>query len=252
MARRLNRPRAYRARHGLARGLKQVGGVGLLLPARGAPTAEEEFLQRLVLDGMTVYDIGAFEGILTMFFATRTGPTGRVIAFEPHPENCARIRTNLELNGFSQVSVRNAAVSEAAGSLELAGPPGGGGRSTGVDEIQRLYRSAGQDLEAITVAVVSIDDETSNGSLPDPDFVKIDVEGMEYHVLRGMAATISRRKPRLFVEIHGAGLEAKQANALRVVELLIGHGYSLHHVESGRPVDLATSKHAREGHLFCE
>jgi FkbM family methyltransferase len=253
VVRRFDRPRAYTARTGLIRGMKQVGGVGLLLHGRRKTTVEEAFLMGLQLEGATAFDVGAFQGVFTMFFVARTGPDGRVVAFEPHPENCRRIRTNLELNGLGPVTVRNVAVGQAAGSLELACPPGGnGGTSTGVDEIKRDYRLSGADLEMITAPMVSIDDETESGGLPDPDFVKVDVEGMEEQVLRGMSATIKRRKPRLFIEIHGVSDDAKRANAARVVELLIGGGYSLHHVESDSPVDLATSERALEGHLYCE
>ena len=45
----------------------------------------------------------------------------------------------------------------------------------------------------------SIDRGINESSLPEPDIVKIDVEGVELDVLHGMAETIARRKPRLFV-----------------------------------------------------
>jgi Methyltransferase FkbM domain len=81
--------------------------------------------------------------------------------------------------------------------------------------------------------------------------VKIDVEGLEVDVLEGMGATIAERKPALFIEIHGADLEAKRANAGRVVGFLAEHGHSMHYVESDQPVDPSTSERAIDGHVYC-
>ena len=67
--------------------------------------------------------------------------------------------------------------------------------------------SAGLDSEVFTVPMNWIDREISESSLPEPDIVKIDVEGVELDVLHGMTETIARRKPRLFVEIHGSDAE---------------------------------------------
>lgn len=242
-------------RNGLARGFKQIGGIGLTLPTRlrrGHPSAEEAFLRGLPLSGMTVYDVGAFRGALTLFFASRTGASGHVVAFEPHPHSHDRILAHLELNGVTNVTVRNVAVGAEAGSLDLASTEEGDATTTANEGMQRGLQSRGLDLERFTVPLVSIDGEAERGELPAPDFVKIDVEGMEHQVLRGMRKTIEKRKPKLYIEMHGAGAEAKWANAQAVVGLLVDSDYSLHHVESDRAVDVGTAGFALEGHLFCE
>lgn len=256
---RVNRHRVYRARKGIGRGFKQVGGVGLVIPTRWSsisgftrPDAEERFLRQLPLEGATIYDVGAFHGIATLFFAGRAGPTGCVVAFEAHPESCRHIFRHLDLNGIAGVTVRNVAIGATAGELEMIGPQHGGGTTSGSAVIQRQMLDVVPGLERFTVPVVSIDEENLSAGLPEPDFVKVDVEGMEFDVLRGMRETISRRRPRLFVEIHGAGAKAKRENAERVVDLLTEYGYSLHHVESDRPVTTSTADRASEGHLYCE
>jgi FkbM family methyltransferase len=228
---RLNRHRVYRARHGIGRGFLQVGGVGLVLPTRLSAIsgfvrhdAEERFLRQLSLEGSRIYDVGAFRGVTTLFFARNARPTGHVVAFEPHPRSCRCIRRHLDLNGIANVTLRNVAVGAAAGELELIGPQGGDGTTSGNAAIQRLTADRASHTERRSVPVVSIDDEVCSYDLSVPDFIKIDVEGMELDVLRGMRETIARWRPRLFVEIHGVGDQAKRENAANVVALMTEHG----------------------------
>ena len=70
--------RVYVVRHGLAKGLKRRGGLGFV-PQMGRLSLEETFLEGLDLAGQTVYDIGGYEGVFTLFFARRVGPSGRVV-----------------------------------------------------------------------------------------------------------------------------------------------------------------------------
>lgn len=203
---------------------------------------------------MVIFDIGAFRGALSLFFAAQAGPEGQVFAFEPHPHGYARILAHLDLNAVSNVRVRNVAVGAETGTLQLVGSSSGDGRTSANEDVQRGldWQGSSSPLREFTVDVVSIDDEVRAGGLPPPDFVKIDVEGLELHVLEGMRETIAQSKPQLYIEMHGAGMEAKRLNAQAVVELLIGDGYDLLHVESGRLVSLGTSVIASEGHLYCE
>jgi FkbM family methyltransferase len=257
--RRWNKPRVYRARHGIGRGFRQIGGVGLILPGFLQPAPEypqfagkeEAFLRALDLRNEVIYDVGAFVGVFTMFFSRAAGDGGHVVAFEPHPENYERVLEHVRLNGLTNVDLRNVGLGKAPGELQLAAPAHGLGQATADEQIKEQLATGGTPLQTLTVPVNSLDAEIRDSSLPDPGFVKIDVEGLEFDVLEGMRVAVARAKPKLFVEIHGGGLAAKQANAARVVELLTEYGYSLHHVESDQPIDRATSDRAAEGHLYC-
>jgi FkbM family methyltransferase len=258
--RRWNKPRVYTARHGLGQGLKQVGGIGLVLSRFVRPRpeypefagCEESFLRNLDLRGKTVYDVGAFEGILTMFFAGRVGRGGRVVAFEPIPDSYRRILQHVELNRLDNVDVRNVAIGSSPGSLTFTARPGGLARATANDEIRNAIASSAEETESVCVPVNSLDEEIRQGSLRDPDFVKVDVEGMELDVLHGMCETVARRKPALYIEIHGANIEGKRVSARQVVEALTTYGYAVHHVETGQAVDTSTFERASRGHVYCE
>lgn len=241
--------RVYTVRHGLARGLRRRGGLGFV-PTIGRPSIEEAFLESLQLEGQTVFDVGGYEGVFTLFFARRAGPAGRVITFEPNPRNHARIVENVRLNGFTHVRVLQVALGSAAGRGALVYPS---------DETARgsLERHIADDIrrekhvDAVEVEIDTVDRQIADG-LPEPDFVKLDVEGLERDVLEGMRTLADRRHPTLYIEIHGADEQKKLENVSSVVTFLWDHGYDVRHIESGtRLRSAADLRGAIRGHLYC-
>lgn len=83
-------------------------------------TAEEQFWCGLNLSGLTVYDVGAFHGLLTLFFASR-GKT--VVCFEPNTQNHKRLMENLMLNGIRNVEVRKVGVGSRRETPRMVGSP---------------------------------------------------------------------------------------------------------------------------------
>jgi FkbM family methyltransferase len=247
----MNIDRTYTLRSGLARGLKRKGGIGLrnMIGRRSRPSPEEDFLTSLDLTGRTVFDVGAFEGIHAIFFAHRVGAGGNVITFEPDPDNYRRVVENVHANSFGNVVVKNLGVAAEPGSLTFVYPRDRG-RGT-ADAAGLAHYSSDAGARVATLPVTSIDAETRSGRCAPPDFVKIDVEGLELAVLQGMEWTASRHKPAIFVEMHGWGQEAKRQNARRVLDWLSRHGYAVRHVESGRALAADDADTAREGHLYC-
>jgi FkbM family methyltransferase len=243
--------RTYTLHSGLAKGLKKRGGLGIRQSlGLGEPTsAEDEFLQGLTWRGRTIVDVGGYEGIHTIFFASRVGEEGRVVTFEPNPDSYRHVLDNVRINGFSNVEVRNVGLADAPGELEFVYPSDRGRGTAFADGREYFREESGAQISMLPVT--SIDAEVEAGRCPPPDFVKIDVEGLEEDVLRGMADTVERCRPALFIEIHGWSMQAKEENARRVVELLAGYGYAIRHVESQAQIATANAAAAREGHLYC-
>lgn len=143
--------------------------------------------------GECVIDAGAQQGIFTTLAASRVGPEGRVIAFEPAPDNLSFLRRNVEENGFSNTTIVSAALSDAEGTAALRLHPfNTGGHS--------LVGDAGGP--AVSVECTTLDAYLSRFPCP-PACLKIDVEGSAPAVLRGARSTLERFKPRIAVETDG-------------------------------------------------
>lgn len=207
--------------------IDHVQGYGLV---RGVlEPAVQEALRRHVGPGTVVYDIGANVGFFSIFSARLAGSEGRVEAFEPVPVSAAAIRANAALNGLDTVRVHEAAVSDRAGSMKLWLPPE---RS----QAHLVDRGVRRDTkEAIEVPLIVLDDEIAAGRLPVPSVLKIDVEGSEIAVLRGLHRTLAAHDVVVVCELH-------QTNA-ELVALAAQLGYSVENLESPAPVADAGAVH---------
>jgi FkbM family methyltransferase len=243
----------YTSRHGLAKGLKRKGGLAFLpsfVPRSTEMLKEEQFIAGLDFTGQTVFDIGGDQGIYTLFFARKVGKTGKVFTFEPNPTSYRHIVTNVELNEFKNVQVKNIALGDKPGNVTLVFPAFDPGRGSADEGITQQITGEGT-AQTILTPVNTVDNLITGEELPPPDFAKIDVEGFERPVLVGMRETIDKWHPTLFIEIHGANPELKRQNIRGVVALLLEHRYHIQHVESGKNISAENADLACEGHIYC-
>ena len=201
------------------------------------------------LNDLVIYDIGAFHGLLTLFFA-RQGK--QVISYEPNTRNYRRLIENFRLNELKNVLVRKIGVGAKPGIATMVAPvPMFGRASVERDTVASLVNSNARLLFE-QVSITTLDDDIREISLPAPDFVKIDVEGEELAVLVGARSTLLARHPLLFLEMHGATMSLKRRNVTAIVAYLNELGYSdIVHVESGARINADNSSIASEGHLYC-
>jgi FkbM family methyltransferase len=233
----------YTVRHGLVRGMKRKGGLGWA-PAwlSGAVQTEEEMFWRdLPLNGLVVYDVGAFHGILTLFFASRCA---QVIAYEPNEVNHARLIENIRLNNLTNVQVRKLGVGSQLGSGTLHYTPTMAGGGT-------LNPNAHAPISQ-RVELTTLDQDIASSALPAPNLIKIDIEGWELEAMQGARATLDTHHPALFLEMHGETMREKKRKANEIVAYLLDAGYAnIVHVETGAAITSANAVIAAEGHLFC-
>ena len=187
------------------------------------PLPEIDLLRQGALHpGARVLDLGAHQGVVAMILAHHVGPSGQVVAVEALPHNARMAEVNRDLNGFGQIRVEAAAVSDQPGELEI---------STGLNG---QVRNAATDIGTTRVPAVTVDGLAERHGPPDVLF--IDVEGYECHALRGAGRTLERR-PECYVEVHGGcGLERAGGSVADVFRLLPASGYELLAWTEARPM----------------
>jgi FkbM family methyltransferase len=153
---------------------------------------EYELLDKFLRPGDWAMDVGANVGHYTMRMSDLVGPGGRVIAIEPVPDTFALLAGNVRLFERANVSLFNLAASDRLSECGIFIPRFSEG-------LQNYYqaRLVTDDAEAIHVLTLPLD------ALALPEtvrLVKIDVEGHELAVLRGMSEFLARARPVIIVE----------------------------------------------------
>ena len=139
--------------------------------------------------GEIVIDCGADVGDFTMYASRAVGQSGQVIAFEPDPAICERLRFNLELNGINNVIVVQKGVWFEKTTLKFM---------SAKDKPRTfLLDDSGEGI--IEIPVVSIDDELKELGIKKVDFIKMDVEGAELEAVIGAGRTLAENRVDLAI-----------------------------------------------------
>lgn len=159
------------------------------------------FLAAHLRPGDTFWDLGANAGYHTLMAARTVGATGRVVAVEPDPGTCEILREQLQLNGFDNCTVVQAAVSDRAGRTLLvrrASDPRG-------NALQQIDNPAIDNKEGDLVEVPSLTLDDLSSLHPAPRLIKMDIEGAEVLALPAgrTLLTGAGRPERLLVAVHG-------------------------------------------------
>ena len=161
------------------------------------------------------FDVGANIGLVALNAARRC----RTVAFEPDPTICSRLRCNLQLNPSVPIDVRQVAISDSNGSVELF-TDGVDGTSPSLVHQRGERRTARVDAHALDTLL-------EGGTLPAPTVVKLDIEGAEILALRGATRLLNGADaPRLlFLEVHDSFLPGFGSSAAEVMALVTNAGY---------------------------
>ena len=213
--------------------------LGLI--AHGAKAYERRYvdiLRRCVEPGDCVFDVGANIGFYSVLFSRWVGRTGRVLAYEPDPENVRLLEKNVFENRCTETMVRPVALGRECGSCVFSrdtvtgltghvgtGPTYGGVRFRTRKEI------------SIQVAVRTLDAEIETARVV-PSVVKLDTEGGEYDILCGGVRALREYKPLIVAETSNWGHDADRGvtRSRACIELLNELGYVVFDLDAGRRV----------------
>jgi FkbM family methyltransferase len=201
---------------------------------RWQDATEIALVRRMVRRGDVVVDVGANVGFQTRLFAELVGPDGRVHAFEPDATNFRRLTA--VVRGLPQVELARAALSDAPGTLTLYPSP-----RLNVDH--RTY-PVDDRVGTEHVPAVTLDGTLAPGTRV--RFVKVDVQGDELRVLRGMRRVLDdSRDVCLLLECFPHGLATAGGSVDEFEAVLRAQGFRVHLVEGARVVEQRSLAHLR-------
>lgn len=189
---------------------------------------DAKFLRAHVQPGMRVVDIGANQGLYSLLLAQLTGAQGKVWAFEPDDLLHEALKRNVALNGVNTIQTRHAALGAEAGTMVLH-------RSlvnSGDNRLSATAAAAGL-REEVPVRIERLDHALAGERV---DFIKIDVQGWEMEVFRGMRGLLDEprnAKLAIYFEFWPQGLRDAGSDPLELLHFLVANGFGVHQPQSG-------------------
>jgi FkbM family methyltransferase len=175
----------------------------------GAYSHVQDILLKLTGAGSTVVDVGANLGTVAIPLALNGA---HVIAYDILGANVGALKAALAANGVDrQVEVRHAAVWDQTGIV----------RTSAINSNGKVSADGTGRVRA-----VRLDDEL--GRRRHIDAVKIDVDGAELNVLRGMERILRSQRPHIVFENYPGGLADFGASMAQILILLRKHRYRIY------------------------
>lgn len=166
---------------------------------KGVETTLLKHSIRLVKDknvnnDLVVFDVGANFGYLSLVWAHSISQNGKIHAFEPNAQVAASFRKSINDNNLNDIiDLNNVVVGQSNGSVTLYAS------STSSNTIEL----SDEEVTTTAVKMISLDYYMKDRKIDKCDVVKIDVDGIEYEILKGAEELINRFKPIFIVEING-------------------------------------------------
>lgn len=178
-------------------------------------------VRRFLGPGDTVVDVGANVGYLSRQFALMVGKNGKVYSFEPDPAMFGFLDFNT--GTLPQVVRLQAALSDQTGHSELYLHP----TSAMSNSLVNIW----EDAQPIKVRTATFDSWASDTKVGPVHLVKIDVEGAEPLVLRGMQEALKKaHKPMVILEFSPANLGKRSAEQ-EIFDTFHDSGFSIEHID---------------------
>lgn len=165
--------------------------------------------------GDIILDVGANIGVHTLKLAEISGDDGRVYAFEPDPINRQRLEENIKINNLENIEIIGKACSNKNDKTEIRRFEENWGASSLKD---RSVRDNPDQIKEVKTIKLSSFIENRN---IEPDFIKIDVEGLEKEVIEGLDEQLDK-VDKIFIELHN---DANDEKSLKTIfSILNGEG----------------------------
>jgi len=210
--------------------IREVNGFKMILNLKDEGISKDLFIygirepfttnylltNKIIQKGGVIFDVGANIGYYVLIESRLTGKCGRVFAFEPVPENYSILIANLYLNQAKNVFALPFAIGENYGYKPIY-----------ITEKMNLSTLNPQGIQAPikhTCPVITYPLDFFTKNITPPNLIRMDVEGYEYEIFKGMEKTLTY-KPKILIEIHGNILTNQQLN--HIFKTLENHNYKV-------------------------
>lgn len=199
--------------------------------------AEQIFYIDYLREGMTVFDVGANVGELTLLFSRFAGAGGKIHAFEASGAAFARLETVCRAAGRRNVALNHLALADKKGSIKL---------HVYADEYLAFNSQAarpladyGLNLEPVAVeetAATTVDEYCAEKQIERIDLLKIDVEGAELQVLRGARKMLEAKRVGCLTFEFGQTTFDMGNRPEEIEDFLGGMNYEIRNIVKGDPI----------------
>jgi FkbM family methyltransferase len=165
---------------------------------------EEDIIEHFTpKEGDIVVDIGAHMGRYTIISSKRVGANGKVVAIEADPSNFEMLKSNIKLNQLTNVTPLNYAVYSKETKIKLYLPEVESGYTIYNTIISNRARTEDKFVE-VNANTLDYLLQLNEIRQEEVNWIKIDVEGAEFEVLKGATNVLSKSKDiALLIEVHG-------------------------------------------------
>ncbi len=191
------------------------------------------FLTKVCKKDMTIIDIGAHLGLMSVIMAKLIGNNGKVLSYEPTPKTFILFKKIISLNKFTNVIIPyNMAISNFKGLVDFFVDENEGSNANS------LVGRKDKNRVSEKIQVNTLDNIIIDLKLQKLDLIKIDAEGSELDVLNGAVNTISKFKPIIILALHPPLIINNKHNIADIYDFIIKYNYEI--VLNGAVMDKET------------
>lgn len=199
----------------------------------------ENELTRIVYDqlkpGMNFFDVGTHFGYFSLMASHLVGPAGKVHSFEPTRSTFEVLAQNAK--GHANIQPFNIALFSKSTTLEFQDF---GVRHSAYNSLygarmpEEERARLGLNPQRVSIQATTMDEHVAKTGVR-PSFIKIDAEGAELEIVRGMGNTITTCRPMITLEVGDWGVEG-MSSSRQAIDAVIEFGYQPMEYQGGKIV----------------
>lgn len=183
---------------------------------------EGSFMLSQIRDGHVIVDIGANLGYYSIQFAEKAGLNGSVYSFEPLSYQMNYLKQNVALNRLTNITLEKKIVSDTGEEKKIYFSNEKNSGLSSVNTPTNTFEN---------IPCIRLDDYCRQNDIERIDLVKVDVEGHEYNVVKGMQGLLtSNQIGALFIEVNDENLRESGSSRDELVGFLADRGYKAYKI----------------------